>query len=164
MAAPLYRQIAEDLRQQIESGALAPGDRVPSEIKLRERYSASRNTIRDAIKWLTSLGLVEIRLGQGTFVGSKIDPFVTTVSGDPAAGYRDWITVRTPDPVEAAFFNLPQTGQVAVFEILRTAFDQSGQPFRVTVTVGRPTATSSSWTSGRYRLRSISRRTTGHDP
>jgi GntR family transcriptional regulator len=85
MANPMYRQIAEDLREQIESGQLQPGQQLRTEIELREHYNASRNTVRDAIKWLTSLGLVETRPGQGTFVVEKIDPFVTTLSGDPAA-------------------------------------------------------------------------------
>jgi GntR family transcriptional regulator len=61
MANPMYRQIAEDLRGRIESGELAPGRQLPTELELRESYSASRNTVRDAIKWLTSLGLVTTR-------------------------------------------------------------------------------------------------------
>ena len=52
----------------------------------REQYNASRNTVRDAIKWLTTLGLVETRPGQGTFVVEKINPFVTTLTGDPQTG------------------------------------------------------------------------------
>jgi GntR family transcriptional regulator len=59
---------------------------LPTELDLRDRYEASRNTIRDAIKRLISLGLVETRPGQGTFVVQKIDPFVTTLTGDPASG------------------------------------------------------------------------------
>jgi GntR family transcriptional regulator len=86
MANPMYRQIAEDLREQIESGQLEPGQQLRTEIELRERYNASRNTVRDAIKWLTSLGLVETKPGQGTFVVQKIDPFVTTLTGDPGTG------------------------------------------------------------------------------
>jgi DNA-binding GntR family transcriptional regulator len=86
MANPMYRQIAEDLRAQVESGKLAPGTQLPTELELRERYSASRNTVRDAIKWLISLGLVETRPGQGTFVTEDTDPFVTTLSGDPQTG------------------------------------------------------------------------------
>ena len=67
MADPMYRQIAEDLRTRIEAGELAPGSQLPTELELRERYNASRNTVREAIKWLTPLGLVEVRPGQGTF-------------------------------------------------------------------------------------------------
>lgn len=87
MANPMYRQIAEDLRGQIESGTLPHGSQLPTELELRERYSASRNTVRDAIKWLTTLGLVETRPGQGTFVVEDKDPFVTTLSGDPKSGF-----------------------------------------------------------------------------
>jgi GntR family transcriptional regulator len=86
MGNPLYRQIAEDLRAQIDSGALEPGQQLRTEIELREHYGASRNTVRDAIKWLTTLGLVETRPGQGTFVVQTTDPFVTTLSGEPTAG------------------------------------------------------------------------------
>jgi GntR family transcriptional regulator len=82
MANPMYRQIAEDLREQIESGRLQPGQQLRTEIELREHYSASRNTVRDAIKWLTTLGLVETRPGQGTFVVRKIHPYVTTLTAD----------------------------------------------------------------------------------
>src|SRR5271156_4290125 len=83
MASPMYRQIAEDLRAQIESGGLQPGQQLRTEIELRERYNASRNTVRDAIKWLTTLGLVETRPGQGTFVVKRIEPYVTTLTADP---------------------------------------------------------------------------------
>jgi len=83
----MYQKIAEDLRQQIESGDLAPGSQLPTELELRERNNnASRNTVRDAIKWLINLGLVETRPGQGTFVIEARDPIVTTLSGDPTTG------------------------------------------------------------------------------
>ena len=78
----MYQQIAEDLRAQIESGALAPGAQLPTELELRDRYDSSRNTIRDAIKRLTSQGLVETRPGQGTFVTRSVDPFVTVLTSD----------------------------------------------------------------------------------
>ena len=240
MANPMYRQIAEDLREQIESGRLEPGQQLLTEIELRERYGASRNTVRDAIKLLTALGLVETRPGQGTFVPKKIDPFVSTLSGDPETGiggdegasylsevskldrkasvsplqveiqeasddvssglgiakgtevvsrherrfidgtpwsmqtsyypmefadrgaerlrsarnidegtvqyladslhihqvgYRDWITVRAPNPTEEDFSKLPSDGRIAMYEIFRTAFDGNGVPMRLTVTV-----------------------------
>jgi GntR family transcriptional regulator len=87
VANPMYRQIAEDLRQRIESGGIPPGSQLPTELALRDEYDASRNTVRDAIKWLINLGLVATRPGQGTFVVEKIDPFVTKLSGDPKTGF-----------------------------------------------------------------------------
>jgi GntR family transcriptional regulator len=87
MTNPMYRQIAEDLRGRIESGELASGSQLPTELELRDMYSASRNTVRDAVKWLTNLGLVVTRPGQGTFVTEDTNPFVITLSGDPKTGF-----------------------------------------------------------------------------
>jgi GntR family transcriptional regulator len=86
MPQPMYQQIAEDLRAQIESGTLEPGAQLPTELELRDRYASSRNTIRDAIKRLTSQGLVETRPGQGTFVTRRMDSFVTVLTADPTSG------------------------------------------------------------------------------
>jgi GntR family transcriptional regulator len=239
---PKYQQIAEDLRRRIESGELpeAGQQTLPTEIELMERYNASRNTVRDAIKLLTARDLVETRPGQGTFVVEKINPFVTTLTSDPEtgrgggegdvyiaevaaggrttvtsvprievqqagaaiadalrinngdqvvsrhqrrfidgtafslqtsfypmslvqrgatqliqatdlkegtvayladtlgikqAGYRDSIQVRPPDETESSFFRLPADGRVPVFEIYRVSFDETGQRFRLTITV-----------------------------
>ena len=92
MADPMYRQIADDLRGKIESGELAPGAQMQTEIELREIYGAagriSRNTVRDAITLLASHGLVEKRPGQGTFVTGKAEPYITTMSGHPEGGER----------------------------------------------------------------------------
>jgi GntR family transcriptional regulator len=101
----LYRQIAQELRQRIQAGELAPGQQLPTELELREQYSASRNTIRDAIKWLTSNGLVETRPGQGTFVIERISPFVTTLSADPETGLGG-------GEGEAAFAEVRERGRV----------------------------------------------------
>ncbi len=78
-----YQVIADDLRRQIESGQLVAGSRLPTEAELQEKYVASRNTVRDAIKSLVTRGLIETRPGQGTFVTETIIPLVTTLTGDP---------------------------------------------------------------------------------
>ncbi len=54
-----YRQVAAALRAEITSGRLKPGDFLPTEPQLVERYSVSRDTIRDATKLLVQEGLVE---------------------------------------------------------------------------------------------------------
>jgi GntR family transcriptional regulator len=79
----MYRQIAEDLRQKIESGQLGHGTQLPTEMELRDTYDASRNTVRDAVRWLITRGLVETRPGHGTFVVGRVEPFVTTLLDDP---------------------------------------------------------------------------------
>jgi GntR family transcriptional regulator len=61
--------------------------------------------------------------------------YLSTKLGLSQAGYRYKITVRAPDANEATFFELPDDGRVAVFEILRTAFDDDGQPLWLTVSV-----------------------------
>jgi len=83
MTTPMYREIADQLRQRIESGGFESGAQMPTEADLQAEYNASRNTIREAIKQLTTLGLVETRPGQGTFVSPKVPPFVTSLTGPP---------------------------------------------------------------------------------
>lgn len=88
MAESLYRQIADDLRRRIESGDLQPGSQLPTETELGKDYgNASRNTIRDAIRWLSNRGLVIARPGRGTFVAEKITPFLVPLTpGKQIAG------------------------------------------------------------------------------
>lgn len=81
MADPMYRQIAEDLRNRISTGEWHPGSRLPTEIEMRERYHASRNTVRDALQWLLNRKLIEIRPGRGTYVPDVIDPFEVSLVG-----------------------------------------------------------------------------------
>lgn len=86
MAGPLYRQIADDLRRRIESGGLEEGVQVPTEDQLMESYHASRNTVRAALKELTTRGLVSTLHGRGTFVSERVRPIVATLSSDPKTG------------------------------------------------------------------------------
>lgn len=63
-----YRQIAEQLRGEIEAGSLAAGSVLPSEATLGARFDASRVTIRKALELLREQGLVSSRQGAGWFV------------------------------------------------------------------------------------------------
>lgn len=66
-----YRRIADDLREQITSGALAMGQRVPSEAELMRRYGVSRGTARQGLALLEATGLVTAVHGKGRFVDVK---------------------------------------------------------------------------------------------
>jgi GntR family transcriptional regulator len=73
---PMYRRIAEDLRLKIESGELAPGAKLPTEDELSaEHGGASRNTVREAIRWLTTRRLVNTQPGRGTYVAEQVKQF-----------------------------------------------------------------------------------------
>ena len=72
----LYQIIAEDLMRQIVSGQLGPGEKLKTELELKEQYNASRNTVRDAIQHLATLGLIETRAGRGTFVSQADEPII----------------------------------------------------------------------------------------
>jgi GntR family transcriptional regulator, transcriptional repressor for pyruvate dehydrogenase complex len=62
--------IVEQIRQLMHQGQLRPGDRLPAERDLCERFGVSRVTVREALRMLESSGLVEIRVGArgGAFV------------------------------------------------------------------------------------------------
>jgi GntR family transcriptional regulator len=123
---PMYQKIADDLRRRIELGAalipsedpalleppllkagskvpatLKPGGQLPTELELCDAYGASRNTIRDAVKSLTTLNLVETRPGRGTFVVRKVDPFVTILAWVSDLG----TTGDSVDPESAAYLS-----------------------------------------------------------
>jgi GntR family transcriptional regulator len=61
--------------------------------------------------------------------------YLAEVLGVKQVGWRDKITVRTPDANETGFFKIPEDGRIPVFETFRTSFDESGTPLRVTITV-----------------------------
>lgn len=84
---PMYRFIADDLRDKIADGRLAAGSKLSTEGELSKEYEASRNTVREAIRRLTDEGLLESRPGQGTFVAQLKDPFVTVLTADPKTGF-----------------------------------------------------------------------------
>lgn len=65
---PKYHRIADTLRAEIQSGKLQPGDRLPAETTLLERFNVSLPTLRQAIGILRAEGLIESRHGVGTFV------------------------------------------------------------------------------------------------
>lgn len=64
----LYQQVARELAAAITQGRYAIGDRLPAERELAEEFAVSRPTVREAIIALESQGLVEVRLGSGTYV------------------------------------------------------------------------------------------------
>lgn len=63
-----YVQIAEAMREQIETGQLKPGDKLPSNRKLMDDFSAGTQTVQRAVRALKEAGLVESRASRGVYV------------------------------------------------------------------------------------------------
>ena len=61
-------RIADRLAEMIVHGRFAPGDKLPSEPELSHELNVSRTTLREALRILSTRGLVEVRRGVGTFV------------------------------------------------------------------------------------------------
>lgn len=83
----LYEEIADGLIRKIQSGELAPGDRLPSERVLAQEYGVSRSVIREAFRSLARLGCVESYVGGGTFVKAPeisdvVDPLSVMILND----------------------------------------------------------------------------------
>lgn len=64
----VYIEIVKQLRTMIEQDGLKPGDKIPSERELSERLFVGRSSVREALRALELLGLIETRRGEGTFI------------------------------------------------------------------------------------------------
>lgn len=64
----IYEDIVRQVKALIADGHLKSGDRLPPERDLAERFRVSRTSVREALRSLQSLGLIEIRAGEGAFV------------------------------------------------------------------------------------------------
>jgi GntR family transcriptional regulator, transcriptional repressor for pyruvate dehydrogenase complex len=64
-------QVLDDLRKRVLSGELARGTKLPSEKQLASYYGVSGPTIRESVRALSTMGLVEVRHGSGTYVAAQ---------------------------------------------------------------------------------------------
>lgn len=92
-AAPLYEQIRQLIVAALAAGEWRPGDALPSEAALAERFHASPGTVRRALDELTAAHVVERRQGAGTFVATHTAPrdayrFLRLVADDGTVGFR----------------------------------------------------------------------------
>ncbi|MBO0996232.1 FadR family transcriptional regulator [Bacillus sp. SD075] len=67
-SSKIYLDVVESLRSMIETDSLLPGDKIPSERELSDRFNVGRSSVREALRALELLGLIETRRGEGTFI------------------------------------------------------------------------------------------------
>jgi len=154
--AKAYERIADDLRDRIRTGELAPGDRLPSETVLVDRYGKSLPTLRQALGLLQAEGLIEKQHGRGNFVRRPRTPVQRTnvrhqwekdrarepeqqrrktgaTEHDTGLEVDDLVFQASYDLVEAGeelaeIFDVP-VGTVMVERTYRTRYDAEDYPF-----------------------------------
>lgn len=104
---PLYQQIAERIAQQISSGRLFPGTRLPAEPQMMAAYRVSRVTVRQAIALLARNGQVVARRGKGTYVSSPMMQHDLGV----LRGFHDALTEQGLDPQTELLEFSPSAGR-----------------------------------------------------
>jgi GntR family transcriptional regulator len=115
-----YREIETFLRSLVDKGR--PGDALPTEAELCERFSVSRMTVRQALQELTNDGVVERRRGQGTFVRHRPvhrrpGVFLSFTEEMHRRGMQPTsrllqASLETPRPVETSSLGVSQSDQV----------------------------------------------------
>ncbi len=73
---PVAATITNLLTRSLLSKQLKPGDKLPTEAELAQTLKVGRNSVREAIKMLSSLGVIEIRRGVGTFISNVLNASV----------------------------------------------------------------------------------------
>ena len=94
----LAEQVEDQIYHYILDEALEPGAKLPNEFALGERFRVGRSTIREAVKLLSSKGIVEVRRGSGTYVLTNAlgvgDPLGLSAVQDKTALALDLVNVR----------------------------------------------------------------------
>lgn len=144
MGTTLYRQVAEDIRAAIVSGAYQAGARLPSESELASRYGASRGTIRQAFAALAADGVISSRQGARRVVlgGPRLQTFNELVSfsrwaraiGEEPAGRVERLELRPAAEEECAQLEVPLGSRV--YHLTRVRF-LSGRPVMIERTAYR---------------------------
>jgi DNA-binding FadR family transcriptional regulator len=104
----VFRQLADLLRNQIESGELGPGDPLPSELRLAQEHGISRTTVRQAIAQLRTEGLVSVERPRGTFVRTPEEVQLVTL------GRGERVSARMPTDAERRVHRLGEGVPVLV--------------------------------------------------
>lgn len=68
---PVVQRVGDELRELLRADRMQPGDKIPSETELAERFVVSRGTVREALKLLEQDGLIDVQHGLGRFVSAS---------------------------------------------------------------------------------------------
>ncbi|MRW89183.1 UTRA domain-containing protein [Duganella sp. FT80W] len=129
--SPLYQQIKALITQSLQSGEWKPGELIPSEVELANRFKVSQGTVRKAIDELAAENLVMRKQGKGTFVSTHHEEraqfrFLRLMpdEGVPHPGVSQFIEVkRTRSPADVARLLDLKSGDAVIFIKRVQSFD-----------------------------------------
>lgn len=136
-ATPLYLQLEAALRDQLTSGTWKPGEAMPPERDLAERFKVSRLTLRKALERLEAQGLVQRRQGSGTYVAPRMEQPLSALTGFSAdmrarglEPHDRWLKrgLFAASPEEILALSLSPGERVARIERVRSA---QGEPMAI---------------------------------
>ncbi|KPP99417.1 GntR family transcriptional regulator [Marinobacter sp. HL-58] len=128
----LADSIVEELEKMILEGTLQPGERLPAERALAEKFGVSRPSLREAVHRLATKGLLISRQGGGHFVSESLgtsftDPLITLLEGHPDA-QRDLLEYRRTLEADCAYYaalratTIDKTHLKAAYETLQACY------------------------------------------
>jgi Transcriptional regulators len=134
----LYERISNFVLDEIRRGALAPGDRVPSEMELAERFEVSRITSKRALEVLREAGVIERIRGKGSFVARNLPDLdqVAISSAAPAAARRSE-PERTAQAVALVIPDVSESYGLDLLHAVEERCAEHGIPLVVRLSRGR---------------------------
>lgn len=140
-AMHLYKRLMDYLLEEIDAGRVEPGQQIPSERELSDRFRMSRMTVRHALNELVNQGILYRQQGKGTFVGrpkirQKLRGLSSFTEDMLSRGMRPGARVLSAEVVAAPYkvrhaLGLPEQAHVVRLERLRLA---DGEPMALEVT------------------------------
>ena len=70
---PLSEQVVDEIRRMVAAGELKAGDMLPTENELTQRLGVSKSSVREAVKMMQAIGIVEIQRGKGTVLSQSME-------------------------------------------------------------------------------------------
>ena len=141
MRPPAYQQLADELRDEITSGRLQPGERLPPEPELCVRTGVSRSTVREALRLLASQHLIITTRGVtgGSFVAhpdaeqlsEALSTGLTLLTHAAGVGFADLIEVRRALEIPAAALAATRRTEIHLAELRAALFDPAIDDFDV---------------------------------
>ncbi|MET8948568.1 FadR/GntR family transcriptional regulator [Streptomyces sp. NPDC004542] len=99
---PLVLQVADQFRSLIDDGTWAVGSKIPGELQLAADLGVSRGTVREALRALSVAGLLQPKVGDGTYVRAQDELTALLMRGRTAGGLEQALDVRSILEVAAA--------------------------------------------------------------